>query len=231
MIAAATNRSDAAAVRTLLNRGADVHARDEGGRTALDWALMRGESDVASVLRLAGARGTMPLPGPAPVGAPRTARSATEAALAQLLPSSPTFREGAGCISCHHQSLPAMATALARRGGVPVNRELASHPTDATLAMWRPQEEQLLSGATRGVVFGFIASTTYGLLALAEEGVPASTITDAVVLRLAAFQDADGGWYSGMSMSVRRSMVRRSPAPHWRFAHSPYMLRPADARR
>ena len=197
MVAAATNRSDAAPVRALLDRGADVHARDEAGRTALDWALMRGESEVASVLRLAGARGTVPVPRSTPAGEPRTAPAAIEAALAQLLPSGVTFQEEAGCISCHHQSLPAMAAALAARRGVAVNRTLARHPTEATLALWRPQEEQLLSGATRGVTFGFIASTTYGLLALAEEGIPSSSAIDAVVLRLASFQDADGGWYPG----------------------------------
>ena len=174
-----------------------MHARDEAGRTALDWALMRGESEVASVLRLAGARGTVPVPRSTPAGEPRTAPAAIEAALAQLLASGVTFQEEAGCISCHHQSLPAMAAALAARRGVAVNRTLARHPTEATLGLWRPQEEQLLSGATRGVTFGFIASTTYGLLALAEEGIPSSSAIDAVVLRLASFQDADGGWYPG----------------------------------
>ena len=42
MVAAATNRSDPAAVRALIERGADVHALDDAGRTALDWALARG---------------------------------------------------------------------------------------------------------------------------------------------------------------------------------------------
>jgi ankyrin repeat protein len=197
MVAAAANRSDPAPVRVLLDRGADVHARDDSGRTALDWALMRGESQVASVLRLAGARGSLPLPGPAPVREPRPARAAIEAALQSLLPTGVTFQQEAGCISCHHQSLPAMAATLAARRGVPIDATLASHPTQATLAQWRLQEEQLLSGATRGVTFGFIANSTYGLLALAEAGVAATPAVDAVVLRLAAFQDADGGWYPG----------------------------------
>jgi hypothetical protein len=86
--------------------------------------------------------------------------------------------------------------ARARRG-VPIDATLASHPTQATLAQWRLQEEQLLSGATRGVTFGFIANSTYGLLALAEAGIAATPAVDAVVLRLAAFQDAAGGWYPG----------------------------------
>ena len=92
-----------------------------------------------------------------------------------------------------------LAAAANRADAAPV---LAGHATEVTLGQWRPQEEQLLSGATRAILFGFLSSTIYGLFALAEEGVPPSAVTDAVVLRIAAFQGEDGGWFVG-PLSVR----------------------------
>src|SRR5439155_4663038 len=44
MMAAAGARPSEAAVRLLLEKGADVQARDERGRNALDWALTQGET-------------------------------------------------------------------------------------------------------------------------------------------------------------------------------------------
>ncbi len=55
MMAAASDHADPAMVRMLLDRGARVDARDDEGRSALDWALMQGETDVARLLRQAGA--------------------------------------------------------------------------------------------------------------------------------------------------------------------------------
>jgi hypothetical protein len=74
-----------------------------------------------------------------------------------------------------------------------VNRELAAHPTQATLAVWSPTRERLLLGSCQNDP-AFVENTTYGLLALAEEGVPASPLTDAVALCLASLQHADGSW-------------------------------------
>src|SRR5436309_112786 len=51
MMAAAGARPSEAAVRLLLEKGADVQARDERGRNALDWALTQGETPLARLLR------------------------------------------------------------------------------------------------------------------------------------------------------------------------------------
>ena len=56
MLAAA--RGNAGLVRLLLDAGADVKARDEAGKTALDFALARERTEVAQLLRDAGAAGT-----------------------------------------------------------------------------------------------------------------------------------------------------------------------------
>ncbi len=192
MMAAASARPNPAVIEMLLENGADVHARDDVGRTALDWALMQGETPVVRLLREAGAKALAPPP-PAPpsVATPRSARVAIEKALTQLLPASPGFTNGTKCISCHNQSLPAIAVKLATDRGVPVDRALAAHPTDVTLAFLKSARETYLLGNAPA---GFVPGMPYVLLALAEAGVAPNPITDAVALCLANLQRRDGSW-------------------------------------
>ncbi len=194
MMAAAGARPSAAAVRLLLDKGADIRARDEKGRNALDWALTQGETPVARLLRDAGASpAAPPAPTPTRVAKPGTAREAVEKAVARLQPIGPVFNERTNCISCHDQSLPAIAVKLASDRGVPVSRELAAHPTQATFAVWGPTKERLLLGNCQNDA-AFVENTSYGLFAFAEEGVAQNPVTDAVALCLATIQHADGTW-------------------------------------
>ena len=55
-VAEAAMRGDAAAVRALIEAGADVNAALGDGMTALHWSAERGDSDVASMLLTAGAQ-------------------------------------------------------------------------------------------------------------------------------------------------------------------------------
>jgi ankyrin repeat protein len=192
MMAAAAARPNPAVVDLLLEHGADLHARDDVGRTALDWALMQGETPVVRQLREAGAKALAP-PSPAPpaVATPRSARVAIEKALTQLQPASPGFTNGTKCVSCHNQSLPAIAVKLAADRAVPVDRALAAHPTEATLAFLKSSREPFLLGSGGA---GFVAGMPYVLLALAEEGVAPNPITDAAALCLANAQRRDGSW-------------------------------------
>ena len=54
-VAAAAQARDAATVRTLLKSGADVNAAQGDGMTALHWAALNGDSELASMLLYAGA--------------------------------------------------------------------------------------------------------------------------------------------------------------------------------
>ena len=194
MMAAAGARPSEAAVRLLLEKGADIQARDERGRNALDWALTQGDTSIAGLLRAAGATpAAPPTPPPAAVVQPRSARAAIEKAVARLQPIGPVFHERTKCISCHDQSLPAIAVKLASERGVPIDRELASHPTQATLAVWGRTRERVLLGSCQNDA-AFVENTTYGLFGLAEEGVAPTPVTDAVALCLAWLQHADGTW-------------------------------------
>jgi ankyrin repeat protein len=193
MMAAAASRPNPAVVDLLIEKGVDINASDDAGRTALDWALMQGETPVSERLLKAGAKALAPPPStPQVVSTPRPARVAIEKALARLQPASPGFTSGSKCVSCHNESLPAMAVKVATDRGVPADRTLAAHPAQATLAMWKGSREQYLLANGGG---GFIAGTPYALTALAEEGVAPNPITDAVALCLANAQRRDGSWY------------------------------------
>jgi ankyrin repeat protein len=193
MMAAASARPNPAIVGLLLEKGADLHARDDRGRTALDWALTQGDTPVAQQLRKAGAEVLAPPP-PAPpsIARPRSARVAVEKALTQLQPASPGFTKGTTCVSCHHQSLPAIAVKLAVDRGVQVDGAIAAHPTEATLAFYQSSREAFLVRNAPGS--GFLAGAPYALTALAEAGISPNPITDAVALCLANLQRRDGSW-------------------------------------
>jgi ankyrin repeat protein len=193
MMAAAADTPDLELIRMLVQKGADVNARDQKGRTVLDWALTQGETEVSKYLRSAGAKSTPLPPPPAPVAEPRNARAALETLFPRLQPISKAFFGRFGCISCHAQSLPAMAVAHARAQGIPVDAELATHPDKATMAMWTPFRESLMQGNCH-VVPGFVANVSYGLFSLADEGFQPNRNTDAAALCLAHSQRADGSW-------------------------------------
>ena len=69
VVADAAMRGDAAAVKTLLQQGADVNAAQGDGMTALHWAARRGDLDTAQMLLYAGAnvRATTRLGGHTPL--------------------------------------------------------------------------------------------------------------------------------------------------------------------
>lgn len=206
MMAAATT-PDATMVRLLLEKGANVGTRDDNGHTALDWALRLGETDASRALRKVGALAMADaVTPPESVSRPRQARDAVELALARLQPAGPAFTSRTRCISCHHQSLPAVAVKLAAARGARIDGTLASNPTKTTLEVWARSRENMLVGNCS--VFGFLGNVTYGLFGLAEEGVARSPETDAVTSCLSGLQKPDGSWEGG---DTRPPLAGRNP--------------------
>jgi ankyrin repeat protein len=229
MMAAAGDVPNPDVVRFLIERGAKVQERDENGHTALDWALIRGETPVASILREAGAPAAATLERvPVPASKPRAAREAIQAALARLQPAGPTFFEQTGCISCHNQSLPAVAVAFARKRGLTVDQTLAVHPAKATLDVWRPRAERSQLG--EGPLAIPALDIAYGLWEFAEEGMAPNTTIDSVVVGLANAQGSNGAWRGN---DVRPPLSGGSPfhvtalAIRALKAYAPPALRPA----
>jgi ankyrin repeat protein len=201
MLAAVSDHPNPGIVTLLLERGARPDARDEAGRSALDWALLQGDTGIARMLRHAGApTGTAPTTAPTapptttpPAEAtPRLDIDAIAAALRPMNGIGPAFSERTKCVSCHNQSLPAMARQLAAGRGVDVAPDVRAHPTQASLQLWAKQRGAFMVG--RCGSGGFVQSVGYGLTTMALEGAPPTTATDAAVTCLASRQYPDGSW-------------------------------------
>jgi ankyrin repeat protein len=193
MMAAAATRPEPAIVRLLIEKGADLAARDDAGRTALDWALLQGETPVARLLREAGGQTMAPPPPPPPgVEKPRDARAAVTAAVARLQPISPVLYERSKCVACHHQGLPLIAMKLASMRGIAVDAEAMAYPVRSITQVWNSRRENLMLARNRDG--GGANELTYGLLSLAESGSPPNSTTDAVASNLASTQRTDGSW-------------------------------------
>jgi hypothetical protein len=187
MMAASRTVPDAALVRFLIANTANINARDDAGRTALDWALTQGETESARILREAGGKALAePSAAPPAVEHPRAVRTAVAKALDALLPPSIVSYERWQCVSCHHQSLPAIAAKLAGHHGIPVHKPVGGQQEKATPAGAVSVEELRMLG--RGLL------NVYQMLALAEREAPANFATDAMVHQLAELQRADGSW-------------------------------------
>jgi ankyrin repeat protein len=194
MMAAAASGPNPAIVRLLMAKGADPTVRDEAGRTALDWALLQGDTPVARLLRETGTQAATPPPLPLPpaaTAASRTPRAAVTQALARLQPISPILYERRKCIACHHQPLPVVAMKLASARGIAVDAAAMAHPIQSILDVWNSRRDDLMLGRQVG---GGANELTYGLLALAEAAVPPNSATDAAVANLASIQRTDGSW-------------------------------------
>jgi ankyrin repeat protein len=192
MLAAGDDAASLPVLRHLLDAGVDVNTKDDDGRTALDWALTRGETPASELLRRAGGRASAAAPAPTRTDAPFTAKEAVARAVAKLQPAGPAFSNRTRCNSCHNQNLPSIAIHAARERGVPIDTALATHSFDVTQKNWRDRREFTLLGDTSRA--GFQLNVQYGLFDMAETGGEATVVTDAMVLGLAGRQLADGSW-------------------------------------
>jgi hypothetical protein len=117
-----------------------------------------------------------------------------ESALAKSLPllqlSGVAFSEQRSCVSCHHQSLVAMAVGSARKHGSTVDLAVAAREQVRTLDVMAKSREQMLlgSGVTDELAPAYILA---GLDAGAQ--VP-NHITDALVQFIVLRQQCDGSW-------------------------------------
>lgn len=191
MFAASAHRSSIGTLKFLLNHGAEVNAIDDDGRTALDWALTRGETDVSVFLRKAGGRtNSVPAAAPASIGTPRSARAAIEHAVARLQPAGSAFFARTRCVSCHNESIAGIAVKMAKARAVKVDATIPSYSVTATEQSWHKGRD----AAVMGEFFVGIATVPYGLLERIEAGLPPTPETDAMLVQLASRQTTDGSW-------------------------------------
>jgi hypothetical protein len=193
-------------VKLLVERGADVNAKDrhrEAGDTdltVLDIAKSHGNTPIVDFLVKAGAKtSSQTEPTLKPLRS-NTLQAAIQRSVPLLQRSDAAFTSKAGCVSCHNDSLPAMATGLARRSGFPVDEELSKKLVQANIAFLERFRNRLHQGVFLAQVNDVFGSNILGyiLLGLDAERYKPDINTDAVAMYIKMHQMTDGHWEIGI---------------------------------
>jgi ankyrin repeat protein len=201
MYAAASDLIPLDVVKLLIERGADVDAKDahnnagDTGLTVLDIAKLHGETPVVEWLVKSGAKATAATQPELKPRRDNTIPSAIQASLPLLQRADAAFAPKAACVSCHNNSLAAMAVSTARRSGFQVNEEIASQQVKVNAFGLEKLRDYLHQGFMVPVqdVFGQVV-LSYVLVGLDAEHYKPDLNTDAVVMYLKSHQAADGHW-------------------------------------
>jgi len=201
MYAAVSDVLPVEAVKLLIERGADVNAMDkhknsgDTGITVLDIAKRNGNPEIIQLLTTAGAKAS---PDKSVALKPRkgnTIRAAVQDSLPLLQRSDSTFVAKAGCVSCHNNSMAAMAVGLARKRGLPVDESISSKQVMLNAQFLEKAREQLHQGYSFAVGDNFSdVIWEYVLLGLHAENYKPNLSTDAAALNILTRQSPNGDW-------------------------------------
>ncbi len=196
MQAAASERAEPALVQALLDAHADPAPLDDEHTSALAWAIRRGNPAVISMIA-AHERGPRPVTARRATGVlvgDQQPRAAIQRALPLLEHARPEFRRLAGCPSCHHDALPALALARVHAIGIPIDLAARAREAKTTADFFRRGRERFLQG------YGFadIVECAYLLVGLAASDYPPDEITAAMARFLELQQAPDGRWRAAM---------------------------------
>ncbi|MBX3110378.1 MAG: ankyrin repeat domain-containing protein [Fimbriimonadaceae bacterium] len=219
-------------VKMLLNRGAKVDAKDKSGRDALVLAATYGDypgvvenlrsrsGSVAAAGAVAARRGhtaTAKLLGAkAPASAVPTARRAVAASVKAIEKSMKTFADNAACVSCHHEGLGRMATAVAKANGFATSAELdkvQAQRVGMTVTALKPLNEdgaadpRKLINIPLAEVNEVTPGYTWMLVGMVAKGEKADAGRVAMTKALGAFQAPDGSWSFGLPRAPMQSSL------------------------
>jgi ankyrin repeat protein len=214
LTAASSELATADTLRVLLEHGADANAQDKEGEKALDWATYRADKAKIAILEKFGAtRGDGPRrqqvtpPNRDGIG---DARVAVERSVSLLLKSSAPMFQTRRCFTCHHNTVPAEAAAIARRKGIHIDEELAKKNVTDILVLF--QQAATPAMQAHSTMPGRVTMTAgYGLIALAAEAYPPDKVTAAVTHWMLASQMPDGRW---LGNGVNRPPIEHSTISH-----------------
>jgi len=188
-------------VKLLIERGADVNAKSrhtqsgDAGLTVLDIAKLQGDTPIVELLIKSGAKGTAPTSPALKPQRGNTIRSAIERSVPLLQRADTNFVPKAGCVSCHNNSLEAMAVSLARKGGYRVDEKIATQQVKANVSSLQHRRDALHQGFFVPVEDFFAPFVlSYILVGLDAEHYKPDLNTDAVCMYLKARQMTDGRW-------------------------------------
>lgn len=229
--AASSELAGSETLRLLLERGASPNAETTEGERPLDWANYRADQAKIAVLEKYGAtRGQGPrrqvFPPPTRDGI-ADARVAVSRSVSALLKSAPPMFERRRCFTCHHNTLPAEAAALARRKGIPIDEGLAQKNLQDILAVFRPAAGPAMQ-AQANIPGGVALTLGYGLMALAAEAYPLDKVTASMIHWALATQMPDGSW---LGNGVNRPPIEFSTVSHTAIAVRGLTLYPIPGRK
>ncbi|PWT98012.1 MAG: hypothetical protein C5B51_30190 [Terriglobia bacterium] len=174
----------------LLAKGVDPNARNDRGDTAYLLAARMGSPSTLPLLARAGAREGRE-DWPKPSGGASDARTAVKRVLPLLEMSGEAVFKSRSCVSCHNNSLPQMAVAIARKKGFAINEQQARKELEYAVATDKPYFESMRLGSTIG---GASDTLGYTLMGMAAAGYPADPLTDSHIHYLSINQFPDGTW-------------------------------------
>ena len=188
-------------VKLLVERGADINAKDrhaksgDAGLTVLDIAKQQGNTPIVEWLVKAGAKGTASA---ARVVKPRrdnTIQAAIQGSIPLLQRSDAAFMPKSACVSCHNNSIAAIAVAAARKSGIRVDEKIAAQQVKGNVFGLQQLRNRLYQSffVPVGDYFGPVV-LSYILVGLDAEHYPADLNTDAVAMYLKMHQMPDGQW-------------------------------------
>ena len=183
-------------LKLLLEKGANPNAEMTEGERPLDWAIYKGDKAKIQVLEQYGAmRGRGPRReeiAPPAAGGISDAHVSLRRSLSRLTEVAPKFRDQATCISCHHNALPALAAATARRKGIEIDEVRAKKNLDDIFTFFTAAVPRMMMGDP--AVGGEAITTGYAQMALLAEGHPLDVTTGVMTHWLMARQMPDGRW-------------------------------------
>jgi ankyrin repeat protein len=201
MYAAESDRAQLDVVKLLVEKGANVNAKDkheksgDAGMSVLDIAKQQGQTPIVEYLEKAGAGGT-PRPSPAlKVRKENSVQRAIEDSLPLLQKVDVAFVQKAGCTSCHNNSITGMAISFARKKQILVDESMAAQQVKANAFGIEKFRDRLLQGfmfPTEDFFAPFVEG--YVLVSLHGENYTADLNTDAVAIYLKGRQSPDGQW-------------------------------------
>ncbi len=202
-------RDDPSVVQAMLDRGADPNLLSERGESALDWARDRGLRKVEAALLAAGAQpGKSPakrksIPARAVPAAPVELAAMTQGAIARALPLLQRTSDGfllsgvvreQQCVSCHQQTLPAVAYALARERGHTLDDVSLARQLQDQADYWRKRDKVQRTYERIVPQPDFPTVVGYGMMGFAALEYPADELTDAMAWYYLDAQLPDGTW-------------------------------------
>src|SRR5262249_43614861 len=119
------------------------------------------------------------------------ARTSVARSVALMLPSGPAVFQKRACISCHQQTMPAMAAAFTRDRGIPIDEAVAQKNLKQILGFYKPTGDEAMQNSNPGGGEGGIG---YAVMALAAEKQPLTRMTAGWTHVVAARQMPDGSW-------------------------------------